>query len=1211
MRDCFVLYLLQSHHSVNEIIKRPNVLCILIVLLLGACRQQVPETPAPAVSGPVVISTNGFVVPADSIVPPEVSPAGMPESLPVIETHSSVTTTNTRAAGEPVIVPPGKAYIARPGTAIFSSPETVAAHADTFPCIQPQPLPAMRPRFKDDATCNIQYLDVDQGLPSSYIYKVYEDKFGNLWLSSSTGLVKYNGRSFSIYGEKQGFVNSTVKAILQDRNGDMWFGTGKGVFQYDGNSFIHYRGKEGKEYESVRSITEDKNGDLWFGTGAGICRFDKKTFTCYSENEGLVDNSVNSIFQDSKGSLWVATEGGVSRFDGKCFFSYTKAEGLNANRVISIAEDHSGKIWMGTEGGGACVYDGAAFLQYTDKQGLINNTVRKVLVDREGNIWLTAYHGGVSKFDGKTFTYFTEKEGLSLNTVWGLLEDQSGNIWMGTDGGGLCKYSARSFTHFTEKQGLNNVVINLSEDASGNIWMGTYGSGLCKYDGRSFSYYIDKAGKVGAPWCSLRDKDGNMWFGGDGAGVVKYDGRTFFRYTQKQGLAGNNISNLFQDKSGAIWIGMGGLGLDKFDGRSFTHYTHAQGLAGNDVKGITQDDAGNIWIATSRGVSRLNGSTIVNFTEREGLSNNNVRNILKDSKGNIWIGTLGGGLNKYDGKSLTAYTQKEGLSNNFIRSIVEDKPENLPKDMTGLWLSTDSGIDHLLMGNVRFSDTDTCRQELKIVIYKREDGLKGEDFCSNSGFQDSKGRLWWGSVKDLTMLDARTASIRNEIPKLSLENIILQQQFVDFRSLEDSIRQGKSLYVGEKNDVDLGRISFSDVPAYYNYPTGLELPYDINNITFNFSAADWNSPHRIIFQYILEGADHEWNPETAEAKAVYTNLPRGSYVFKVKVKGASGIWSEPIEYSFVIHPPWWQTIWAYLLYAAAFIVGAFLFFKWRTKALVARQRELEQTIVERTADVVQEKNKVTEKNEIIGRKQKEILDSITYAQRIQYSLLANDQLLQENLPEHFVLFRPKDIVSGDFYWATKKDGRFYLAVCDSTGHGVPGAFMSLLNISFLNEAVNEKNITEPHKVLNHVREQLIRSMEGGQDGMDATLICFEKGKLSYASAHNKPVLVRNGEVIELPADKMPVGKGERMESFALHTLDVQKNDVLYLFTDGYADQFGGAKGKKFKYRQMHTAFISIANEPMQKQHELLDHTFQQWRGELEQVDDICIIGVRF
>jgi serine phosphatase RsbU (regulator of sigma subunit)/rhodanese-related sulfurtransferase len=259
------------------------------------------------------------------------------------------------------------------------------------------------------------------------------------------------------------------------------------------------------------------------------------------------------------------------------------------------------------------------------------------------------------------------------------------------------------------------------------------------------------------------------------------------------------------------------------------------------------------------------------------------------------------------------------------------------------------------------------------------------------------------------------------------------------------------------------------------------------------------------------------------------------------------------------------------------------------------------------------KASVEKQNEEIAEKSKSITDSINYAKRIQFTLLANDELLRKNLKDHFVLFKPKDIVSGDFYWAAERGGNFYLAVCDSTGHGVPGAFMSLLNTSFLNEAINEKGIESPDLICDYVRQRLITSVSqhGGKDGMDGILICWnrKKRKLTYAAAHNTPFVVSGGKGAELDADKMPVGIGENSNNFSLNEVNVKDGDKIYLFTDGYADQFGGPKGKKFKYRQLHELLVSLNDVNFEEQKKVLDAIVNEWKGHLDQTDDILIIGL--
>ncbi len=258
---------------------------------------------------------------------------------------------------------------------------------------------------------------------------------------------------------------------------------------------------------------------------------------------------------------------------------------------------------------------------------------------------------------------------------------------------------------------------------------------------------------------------------------------------------------------------------------------------------------------------------------------------------------------------------------------------------------------------------------------------------------------------------------------------------------------------------------------------------------------------------------------------------------------------------------------------------------------------------------------INAQNNEISKKNIEITDSIKYASRIQYASMTSLDYIKQHSPfDFFVFYQPKDIVSGDFYWALKKDDRFYFAICDSTGHGVPGAFVSLLNISYLHEAIIEKNIVEPNHIFDYVRTQLTENLSHGEqkDGMDGTLICVEylTSKITYASSYNAPVIIRKNKIIKLPACKMPIGKGVSEEPFKCYNLDYVKEDTFYLFTDGFADQFGGSRGKKLMKKHLYNLISETAEIPIDRQSEKLKHFFDSWVGTFEQVDDITIAGFK-
>lgn len=304
-----------------------------------------------------------------------------------------------------------------------------------------------------------------------------------------------------------------------------------------------------------------------------------------------------------------------------------------------------------------------------------------------------------------------------------------------------------------------------------------------------------------------------------------------------------------------------------------------------------------------------------------------------------------------------------------------------------------------------------------------------------------------------------------------------------------------------------------------------------------------------------------------------------------------------------------QRIWLLLVIAVAIGAGVIAFIIFRNLRYTQKQKHI----------IEEQKHTVELQHKVIVEKNKDITDSINYAKRIQQAILPEPMELQKLIKDSFVLFLPRDVVSGDFYWCVEKDGLKIIAAADCTGHGVPGAFMSMIGYAFLNEIVLERNITEPAEILSALRYQVIKALkqtgaEGeARDGMDIALITIDehKGQLQYAGANNPLWLLRNNELIEYKADKRPIGYylGKGLP-FTNHTISLSKGDAVYIFTDGYADQFGGPKGKKFKYKQLSDLLITCSDKTANEQQAILKTSFRNWKGDLEQVDDVCVIGIR-
>ncbi len=287
--------------------------------------------------------------------------------------------------------------------------------------------------------------------------------------------------------------------------------------------------------------------------------------------------------------------------------------------------------------------------------------------------------------------------------------------------------------------------------------------------------------------------------------------------------------------------------------------------------------------------------------------------------------------------------------------------------------------------------------------------------------------------------------------------------------------------------------------------------------------------------------------------------------------------------------------------------------------LAENERVLEQKVIERTEEVVRQKSEIESKNEELEILYKQVTDSIHYAKRIQDAILPSNATVKKLLPDSFILFKPKDIVSGDFYWIEKKGNLVYFAAVDCTGHGVPGAFMSLVGYNILKDILNNTNASRPAEILDHLREGIVATLKAddsgkqAKDGMDMTLcaINYDTLELQYAAAFNPMCLVRNGELILYQANKFPIGSyvGEKV-SFDNHTIQLQKGDQIFIFSDGYADQFGGPNGKKFMVGNFRKLLTQIASFESTMQKDKLDQTLLNWQGGQEQVDDVLVIGVK-
>ena len=1098
------------------------------------------------------------------------------------------------------------------------------------------------------------------------------------------GISCYNGKTFVGFSEKDGFPNNYVFCITEDHKGNLWIGTEAGLCCYNGKTFVNYPIEEYLSNSVVFSIVEDNKGLIWIGTnGGGVASFDGTSFTAYTKKSGLINDNVWSIYEDKTGAMWFGTDAGASRFDGKTFYNYSPQNGICENAIWTIMEDKYGNLWFGSEGGGVSKFNGnvvdelatheqklgaridkpvKSFTNYTEKQGLPSNFIFSITEDRLGNIWFGTYGGGASCFNGNrlaaadadaasnhdtlqnfvpTFVNYTEKEGLPSNVVRSIVQDKSGAMWFATYGGGLARFEGQRFTNFSKNEGLaNNVVWGIGEDTTGNIWLGTFGGGVSVYDGNAknssqggFVTYTEKDGLGNNFVLSIhKDSFGKIWIGTNGGGVTCYHQNTFTNYTEKNGLAGNMVSSILEDKEGNLWFGTTGGGVSRYNGnridasgskepKTFTNFTHKQGLANNFVSSIIQDKTGNIWFGTNGGgVSYYNGKSFMTFGKNQGLTNDYVLCLLEDNKGTIWFGTDGGGLYRFNGKQMVIFTDNDGLTNNTVLNLIQDEDGNL-------WIGTREGLNKITKQNLEklslaMSGSRNLDPEKEALFCKVgfNDGFIGYTCRKNAVFKDSHGKIWWGADY-LTCYSPEGDVTDTTAPLINLTSIklfgedIQWSDFVSttFDSLGHSLQSKAPHDTVLANGVVLRDIRVDSLSAWNKLPQNLSLPYNNNNVAFTFDAVHMQSRNHIKYQYRLLGLEENWNAITDQTNATYGNLPYGNYMFEVKAMNQSGVWSEPFQFAFEVRPPWWKTFWFVSLSVITLIVGSIVFIKLRERTFRIEKENLERIVSLRTAEVLSEKKIVEEKNT-------EITNSINYALRIQQALLPDTKQLSKVLPDWFIMFRPKDIVSGDFYYFRKiSETSFHLAVADSTGHGVSGGFMSMLGMEMLDDAAQVEN--DPGEILSTLNKSIRTSLKHSEnrdslmDGFDIAFctINVTNGDIKFSGALRPIWILRKDgkQLEEIKGSRLSIGAGTGDEKYyETHQLHLSKGDSFYLFTDGYIDQFN-TLDRRLTSKRFKEYLLSIKDKPMQEQGRYLNNYIDQWRGPKKQTDDMLIIGIKF
>ena len=1031
---------------------------------------------------------------------------------------------------------------------------------------------------------------VQDGLAQSNVSAIVQDKAGYLWLGSESGISKFDGKTFINYTTENGLSDNNIAALLADSKNNLWIA-------HENGSLTKY--KEGKfsplicellpKNKKIFSLYQDTKGRIWISSAAGAIVIlnpegnlnDKANYKIYSSHEGL-SQFVLSSQQDKNGNLWFLTDVGIKWLNEKSGkFDFFRPEGMPFGQITSFLLDENENVILGTSNGMIYKYSNKQFETIFDSHNYIssvsgavtNNFVYTIFKDSKHNIWASVLNVGLCKINSETkkSIVFNTTNGLEVNKIKSIAEDNEGNILIGTLGEGLQIFKGEKFISYSKTDGLvNSQVWAVCQDNNLNFWFGT-NEGLTIFNPNEATrenQFKNIPQIEGSPVSNVRslvkDKNGNIYIGIWGGRVVKYTAAAnkFSAMPQLFEFVYPYVSCLIVDSKNKLWIGSAdGITVFDLNNESVKSIRNIDGLSDNDVTCVFEDSKGKIWVGTKqKGITTIEGNKFTVLGKEQGLTYSSITSISEDKDGKIWIGTEGGGAFVYENSGFSKYKVSDGLLSDFITLITIDEKNNI-------WLGTNKGLS-------KFDQT-----KKQFFSYQKNDGFTGIEAKSKAVYTDTEKNIWVGTVNGVFKYNPVFDNSLTPEPSLHITGIKINQQ-----ALAVTIKK-------------------------------LGLSYKENNLIVDYVGISLSNPDEIRYKIKLEGSDEDWRPETKQTTAVFSNLAPGSYTLQIMAcNNANACTQKPLSIEINIAPPFWKTWWFYVLVIVTGGAIVISYIKIRERALIRENKILEEKVEERTAEVVQKNIELDEKN-------KDITASIRYAKRIQDAILPPDEFVKKFLPKTFVLFKPKDIVSGDFYWLDDKKDQVLFAAVDCTGHGVPGAFMSIVGHSKLDQIVGEQGLTKPSDILNELNKTVSATLRQSyiedntvKDGMDIALCSFNRKTniMEYAGAYNPMWLIRKGELTEYKADKFPIGnlKTGENKKFTNHSIPLQEGDTLYIFSDGFADQFGGPNGKKLKYSSFKQILLNNQHLTMEEQGALLEKTIENWRGTLEQVDDILVIGTR-
>jgi serine phosphatase RsbU (regulator of sigma subunit)/ligand-binding sensor domain-containing protein len=991
---------------------------------------------------------------------------------------------------------------------------------------------------------------------------------------------------------------SDISKVCFGKNGLLWIGTNNGLFYFDGYNFSSetslFLNSKTLSDDNIKDITQDPDGNIWLLTQYGVEKFNIVTIQPERIIPVLDVESVKGILHSSDTSLlYVITENAVLALNTQ----NKKLDTLLSRKLLPKCSPmvYNNSLWLGEAGGLIRVDEKSSDTEIYKFPALFDNpTVVMEPLDSNNLLIgldevLYTFHISTKRFE-KLITLPTEiidisavfnnKVSLaSLNTVF------------------LFDLDTNSFA-LEKLTSINNAIINnIALDVNGIVWVATSKTILkinpfsinFKYkaflqntiDSPLDNYYVFEAGKSGVVYKNRKNEfyyynsRENKQIGlpiDNCNAVCEYNGSLFIgqlnklvRLNLKSGIVDevNYALNVYSIKviDKKLWVAT--------DQGVFSYSNGVLNMIydGPVIDFFIKDRL--LYVISDEGISSVDSKTgsVIVIVEGNLKSNLKVNDILQSKNDEVWIAS-NEGLFQFNSNPDTG-NEKNSFKVVFKRAVYAliEFPE-----LSEIWYSSDVGV-----GMIDYKNSISS-------FFGKEDGVTQNTYLEKGAYIDNNKHVNFVIGKQ----------VLNFNPQKVYRNKISNQVIIS-----------KAIFVGKEK---------TETRLFYNSDTLIVLP-NIRFLELELTTFDYFSPQNTKFEYSLEPIGHAsaWREVQGINKLIIGALKPGNYELKIKTINSYGVESSEVKnLTIIVKVPILQSKWAYAGYFVVLIILVVLLIRIRTRALLRINREYkERELIAKRVEL--QKEELTIKN-------KNITDSINYARRIQLAMMPSVKLFSSIFPDSFVLHMPKDIVSGDFYWMNKVGNKVFFSAVDCTGHGVPGAFMSIIGVELFRRITENEKVSTPAEVLNNLSENFERIFGDVdemklRDGMDLAFCALneEQTVLEFSGAFNPLYIVRDNSIMEIKGDRHSVGvyeEDDNVMSFNNHVVPLNDGDIIYIFTDGFADQFGGPEGKKYKYRRFRHLLLALHQLPLEQQKEFLRKSILEWKGNLDQVDDILVMGLR-